>query len=109
LPAGLDDRTAVSITTVDLPFVSVKDGTGQEWHLTRRQLDCGAYYCTPSGKWLHESKPRALSAVRHWLRRHLACAEARRDHAWEEKAAKLRWILQRNGADPDGTAPRENH
>ncbi|HWB04594.1 MAG TPA: hypothetical protein VG796_16315 [Verrucomicrobiales bacterium] len=101
LPSGLEDRTPVFIVAVNYPTVSVKDAAGREWHLTRSQVDCGVYYVTPAGGWIHESKPKALNALRNQLRHHLATPrpEGSAGELWDQKASHLLWVLQRNGED----------
>jgi hypothetical protein len=99
LPAGLPDRTPVFIVAVNHTLVRARDASGREWPLARVQVDAGVYCSTPAGGWVHESTATARSVLRHELRHHLITSrpDGTGGVRWDEKASRLRWILQRNG------------
>jgi len=84
-------------------IVSARDVDGKIWQLARQQVDCGLYFVTLAGGWIHESSPRARNALRHMLKHHLGTRrpEGEAGIHWDEKASHLLWILQRNGKSLD--------
>jgi hypothetical protein len=100
LPAGLDERTPVFIVSVDGTGVNARDASGKVWQLARGQVDCGLYFVTPAGGWVHESTVRARNALRHQLRHHLGTQRPQGEagRPWDEKASYLLWLLQRTAA-----------
>ena len=99
LPTALAERTPVFIVGANGAEVTARDAAGNDWQLARSQVDCGVYFVTQAGGWVHESAPRARNALRHQLEHHLGTArpEGEAGLAWDEKASRLQWMLERKG------------
>lgn len=115
LPDGLSERTPLTVTRRDGFDVRAKDADGREWALFLTTIDTG-YFWMLGDRQIHESSPVAAEFLRHQL------AEIARDLETDADSfsgredgllafqASTRWMLERNGHDPDespkGEKPR---
>src|SRR5580704_7015926 len=103
LPIGLPERRRLFILSLDTHSVTVGDADGKEWVLPHANLETVQEYFIEE-QWLPESDLRALNHVRRLIR------EEGQQPALDgvgqfaaEWMARLKWILERNGATAAGT------
>ena len=98
LPNELRDHAPVTVLTNEGMEITVRDAAGREWKLFHWQVDAGREYRGPSGNWMHESDPAALTRLREIA---TTLQPDRCEHALQaDVAAALqdtRWILAQNG------------
>jgi hypothetical protein len=94
------------IVAVNQTLVRTRDASGREWTLSRVQVDSGVFCSTPAGGWIHESTSTARNILRQQLQHHLASLRpaGTAGERWDEKASRLRWILDRNRDTSSGDA-----
>lgn len=112
LPDGLAARTALTVLEVVYFEVKAVDEAGKVWEVCTIHLD-GGQVAWLDGERCHESDAKFALYLRHWLEELKDRLEATRDfQAWrrgdiQDRISEVRWLLERNGFDPDGPLPRE--
>ena len=106
LPAGLEDRDPVTVIEVGNQRVVVRSRHRQEWDLPRISVDSG-HSVILDGERVGEHHPKFAA----YFRRALHELEAKRGRFTGsesdrlEQISKWRWLLERNGFDPDAPIP----
>lgn len=110
LPDGLKPRTPLRVLEVIYFEVRAVDDEGREWELCTINVDAGQVAYLDDER-CHESHPKFAAYYRDWLevlRERLEAVSEftawRRDDI-QAQISDIRWILQRNGYDPDGPLP----
>lgn len=102
LPAGLEDRDSVTVIDVGAQRIVVRNRQRLEWDLPRISLDTGRSMYL-DGELVGEHHPKFAEYIRHAL---LALDRERETAAGtesdcQERISDWRWLLERNGFDPD--------
>ena len=106
LPAGLEYRDPVTVIEVSKQRVVVRNRHRQEFDLPRISLDSG-YALILDGERVGEHHPKFAAYFRHALQE----LEAKRERFTGSESDRLaqiskwRWLLDRNGFDPDAPVP----
>lgn len=108
LPAGLEDRDLVTVVEVSAQRVVVRNRHRQECDLPRISVDSG-HSVILDGERVGEHHPKFAAHFRRALHE----LEAKRGRFTGSEADRLaqiskwRWLLERNGFDPDAPPKRE--
>jgi hypothetical protein len=106
LPAGLEDRDPVTVIEVSKQRVVVRNRDRQEFDLPRISLDSG-YALILDGERIGEHHPKFAAYFRHALQE-LEAKPERFTGCESDRLAQIskwRWLLVRNGFDPDAPVP----
>lgn len=98
LPRGLLDRSLATVIAVDGHRVIVRDEQGHEFDLPRINIDSG-YILFLDGASVRESHPKFAAYFRHALSEIAQKTNPMINK--EELVSHWRWLLERNGFDPD--------
>jgi hypothetical protein len=102
LPEGLADRTPAVIISWHEFRGDIRDASGKVWNLNLVQLDAG-YSCYLDGVCRDENHPEHIAYLYGCLARYHGDPDPSR---FESDISRTRWVLERNGHDPD--APAQN-
>lgn len=106
LPVGLEERDPVTLIKVGNQRVVVRNRHRQEWDIPRISVDTG-YSVILNGQRVGEHHPKFAAYFRYALheleanRGPLTGSESDR----QAQISKWRWLLERNGYDPDAPLP----
>jgi len=108
LPEGLPERRRLFILILETHRATVGDANGKEWVLPYDNLETAQEFFLEE-QWLPESDPRSLAHVRAMIVRQedQPFLEGVGEFA-VEWVQRLRWILQRNGVNPERMPRRTN-
>lgn len=113
LPTGLEDRDVVTVIEVRPQRVVVRNRQRKEWDLPSISVDSG-HSMFLDGELVGEHHPKFAEYFRHALleieRKRSSTAGSGPDQS--DRTADWRWLLERNGFDPDeppnGECPKES-
>lgn len=106
LPAGLEDRDSVTVIEVSARRVVVRNRHRQEWNLPKFNVDSG-HSVILDGERVGEHHPKFAAHFRRAVNE-LETGRRRFVGSESDRLAKIsgwRWLLQRNGFDPDAPLP----